>query len=131
VIKQEVTTVIIKSSIAIIALAFVALVFYLIRTLLKGMGSLEETNKTLAEVRNAIHGLTQESKQLIHTANQITIDVKGKIKTVEPIFESAHDVGEALHSVTRTVKQAASAIGDALHPTNDSGAKRPMQIKLK
>src|SRR3954468_21324376 len=101
---------IIAASVAVIASAFVALVVYLIRILLKGMGSLEETNKTLTEVRNAIHGLTQESKQLIHTANQITTDVKGKMKTVEPIFESAHDVGEALNSVTRTVKQAATVI---------------------
>ncbi|QGQ96338.1 DUF948 domain-containing protein [Paenibacillus psychroresistens] len=122
---------IIKASVAIIAIAFVVLVVYLIRILIKGMGSLEETNKTLSEVRNAIHGLTQESKQLIHTANQITTDVKGKIKTVEPIFESAHEVGEALHSVTRTVKQAASVIGDALHPTIESEPRRPLQIKLK
>ncbi len=122
---------IIAGSVALIALAFVALVVYLIRILIKGMGSLEETNKTLVEVRNAIHGLTKESKQLIHTANQITTDVKGKIRTVEPIFESAHDVGEALNSVTRTVKQAASAIGDALHPAKETVSKKPLQIKLK
>jgi uncharacterized protein YoxC len=122
---------IIAGSIAIIAAAFVVLVVYLIRILLKGMGSLEETNKTLAEVRTAIHGLTQESKQLIHSANQITTDVKGKIKTVEPIFESAQEVGEALHSVTRTVKQAASVIGDALHPTIETEPRKGLQIKLK
>jgi uncharacterized protein YoxC len=122
---------IISGSVAIISIAFVVLVVYLVRILLKGMGSLEETNKTLAEVRNAIHGLTQESKQLIHTASQITTDVKGKIKSVEPIFESAQGVGEALNSVSRSVKQAATVIGDALHPTNETEPTKPIQIKIK
>ncbi|MGW8427865.1 DUF948 domain-containing protein [Peribacillus simplex] len=64
------------------------------QTLRKGMGTLEETNKTLEEVRNAVHGLTQESKKLIHSANQITADVKGKMENVDPLLESAQDVGE-------------------------------------
>lgn len=42
------------------------------------MGTLEETIKTLEEVRNVVHGLTLESKQLIHSANQITADVKNQ-----------------------------------------------------
>ncbi|MFD1910521.1 DUF948 domain-containing protein [Paenibacillus rhizoplanae] len=52
----------------------------MILTLRKGMTTLGETNRTLGEVRNAIHGLTGEATQLIHTANQVTRDVKGKIK---------------------------------------------------
>ncbi|MGU3471325.1 DUF948 domain-containing protein [Paenibacillus sp. D51F] len=124
---------IIPLSIAASAAAFVVLVFFVIRILNKGMSTLSETNRTLSEVRNAIHGLTDESKMLIHTANLITADVKGKIRTVEPIFESAHDVGEALHSVTRTVKQAAAAIGDVLHPAAETEApkKKAIQINLK
>ncbi|MBR8645170.1 DUF948 domain-containing protein [[Brevibacterium] frigoritolerans] len=39
----------------------------------------------MEEVRNAVHGLTQESKQLIHSANQITADVKGKMEKCRSI----------------------------------------------
>jgi len=98
-----------KVSIATISGAVVYLIYTVNQTLQKGMGTLEETNKTLAEVRNAVHGLTEESKQLIHTANQITVDVKGKIRNVDPLLESAQDVGEMIHNVTHSIKEASKS----------------------
>ncbi|WP_068608758.1 DUF948 domain-containing protein [Paenibacillus swuensis] len=100
----------VEISVTLIALAFTALVVYLILTLKKAMNVLDETNSALSDVRKAVNGITSESKQLIHTANEITIDVKDKIKAVDPLIETAHDVGEALHSVTNTVRQAAEFI---------------------
>ncbi|GGG06445.1 hypothetical protein GCM10010912_58810 [Paenibacillus albidus] len=41
--------------------------------------TLGETTRTLAEIRNAVHGLTREASQLIHTAGQVTKDVRGKM----------------------------------------------------
>ncbi|MEK3797415.1 DUF948 domain-containing protein [Peribacillus sp. FSL H8-0477] len=99
---------IIQYSVAAIALAFIWLVVYLITTLQKGMTTLGEANKTLADVRNAIHDLSDESKQLLRTANEITVDVKSKMKAVDPLLDSAQDVGEAIHAVTNTVKKAAT-----------------------
>lgn len=122
---------IISISVAASAIAFIVLVYYVVRVLMKGMGTLSETNKTLSEVRNAIHGLTQESTKLIQTANVITSDVKGKIRSVEPIFHSAQDVGEAIHSVTKTVKQASEAIGDVIHPAAEHDSRKPVKIKFK
>lgn len=114
------------------ALAFIFLVGYLIQTLRKGMTTLEETNETLAEVRKAVHDLSGEAEELIQSANQITVDVKGKMKTVEPLFESAQDMGEVLNSVTHTVKQAASGYGYGLPPVkNDDPPNREMKIRLK
>ncbi|QUL55225.1 DUF948 domain-containing protein [Paenibacillus tritici] len=105
---------VIQLSIAFAAIAFICLVVFLILTLRKGMTTLAETNKTLGDVRNAIHGLTGEATQLIHTANQVTRDVKGKIKTIDPIFESAHNVGEVIQTVTESFKKNASDIGQSL-----------------
>jgi uncharacterized protein YoxC len=107
---------VIQISIAFAAIAFICLVYYVILTLRKGMTTLAETNKTLVDVRNAIHGLTGEATQLIHTANQVTRDVKGKIRTIDPIFESAHNVGEVIQTVTETFKKNASEIGSNLTP---------------
>ena len=45
---------IISISVAASAIAFIVLVYYVVRVLMKGMGTLSETNKTLSEVRNAI-----------------------------------------------------------------------------
>jgi len=64
------------------------------------MTMLGETNHTLKEVRNAVHGLTLEASQFIHTANQMTREVKGKIETSDPLLESVHDEGEERHMFT-------------------------------
>ncbi|GAF08431.1 DUF948 domain-containing protein [Paenibacillus pini] len=87
----------IQLSVTLIAIAFACLAFYGIMALRKTMGSLDETNKTLAEVRSAVHNLSYEATGLVHSATQITADVKGKMKAVNPIIESAHDV--AKHSI--------------------------------
>ncbi|WP_191562266.1 DUF948 domain-containing protein [Metabacillus idriensis] len=114
------------------ALAFICLVGYLIQTLRRGMVTLEETNETLAEVRKAVHDLSGEAEELIHSANQITVDVKSKIKTVEPLLDSAQDMGEVIHSVTNSVKQAATGNGYGLPPVkNNPVPNREVKIKLK
>ncbi|MFD2611811.1 DUF948 domain-containing protein [Paenibacillus gansuensis] len=97
-------------SVALIAVAFTFLVVYLIKTLKKVMESLDQTNRTLTEVQHTVNDLSVEAKQLIHTVNQITADVKGKISSVDPLFETAQDVGEVLHEVTATVKHAAASV---------------------
>lgn len=109
---------IIQYSVAAIALAFIWLVVFLISTLQKGMVTIGEANQTLVEVRNAIHDLSGESKQLLQTANEITDDVKTKIKTVEPLLDSAQDVGEAIHSVTDSVKKPLTASGQSFPRKN-------------
>lgn len=119
---------VIQLSVALAAVAFVCLVAFVILTLRKGMTTLGETNRTLGEVRNAIHGLTGEATQLIHTANQVTRDVKGKIKTIDPIFESAHNVGEVIQTVTESFKKNATDIGQSL---NQEPEKPTASVKSK
>ncbi|USB31634.1 DUF948 domain-containing protein [Paenibacillus sp. YPG26] len=93
----------IKHSVAGAAVGFIALNVYLIKTLKKTMGTLGEVDKTLAEVRGTLGGLSEEAKHLIRNANKITADVKGKINAVDPLLETAHDVGEVIHQVTDSV----------------------------
>jgi uncharacterized protein YoxC len=95
------------------------------------MTTLSETNKTLVDVRNAIHGLTGEATQLIHTANQVTRDVKGKIKTIDPIFESAHNVGEVIQTVTETFKKNASEIGQNLNQEPEKPPVKQQSIPIR
>lgn len=121
----------IQLSIALASVAFVGLVVFVILTLRKGMTTLGETNKTLGEVRNAIHGLTGEATQLIHTANQVTRDVKGKIKTIDPIFESAHNVGEVIQTVTESFKKNATDIGQSLKPEPEKAAVKSKSGQIR
>ncbi|MDQ0220514.1 DUF948 domain-containing protein [Peribacillus cavernae] len=115
----------IEFSIAAIAIAFIWLVVFLIGLLQKGMVTLGETNRTLDEVRNAVHGLTEESRELIHTANQITVDVKHKMQTVDPLLESAQDVGDVIHNITNSVKQATNIRGNGAPPHANTTPPNP------
>jgi uncharacterized protein YoxC len=90
---------IIKISVASASAAFVCLAAKLIQTL-------GETQRTIAELKNSVTGLTEESQRLIHSAEQVTADIQIKIKSFDPLLESAQDVGEVIHSVTDTVKRA-------------------------
>ncbi|MFJ7638211.1 DUF948 domain-containing protein [Peribacillus sp. NPDC097264] len=122
----------IKLSVASVSGAVVYLIYNLNKTLRKGMGTLEETNKTLEEVRKAVHGLTDESKQLIHTANQITVDVKGKMSNVDPLLESAQDVGEMIHNVTSTIKEGSRTDSEIpSNPTAPNNQPEGVHIKIK
>lgn len=120
---------IIQYSVAASALAFIWLVVFLISTLQKGMVTIGEANQTLVEVRNAIHDLSGESKQLLQTANEITDDVKTKMKTVEPLLDSAQDVGEAIHSVTNSVKKATNGFRTEFPPKKINAIKPKSQIR--
>ncbi|MEK3805515.1 DUF948 domain-containing protein [Metabacillus sp. JX24] len=120
----------IKLSVAGASGAFICLAVHLIGTLKKGMVTLDETNKTLAEVRNAVNGLSEEAEQLIHTANQLTSDVKGKIRTVDPLLESAHDVGEMLHNVTSSIKQVGAVFGAKRQQRTEISVNEP-PVRIK
>ncbi|NLP50415.1 DUF948 domain-containing protein [Bacillus sp. RO1] len=94
-------------SAVIAAVAFTVLVIYLVMTLRKVMTTLAETIQTLSDARTAVNGITEEAEDLIHRANQISDDVKGKMEAVEPLIESAHDVGDMIHNITSEVKRTA------------------------
>ncbi|ANE46450.1 hypothetical protein SY83_09380 [Paenibacillus swuensis] len=97
-----------EKNVSLVAVSFAALAYYGIRILSKTMESLTETNHTLAEVRKDTRELSEGAKRILHTAGDISNDVKGKIRKVEPIVDTVQDVGEMLHNVTSTVKEIAA-----------------------
>lgn len=93
-------------SAAVAAASFSCLVFYGIKTMKKLMTSLDETQKTIAEVRVSAKSVIQEATSTIHTLNDTVKDVKVRLNNVDPLLESAHDMGDVLHKVTMSVKKA-------------------------
>ncbi|WP_068622504.1 MULTISPECIES: DUF948 domain-containing protein [Paenibacillus] len=97
-------------SVAVIALAFVALVIFLIKTLKAAENSLNKTSQTLQEVQKTIDELTYEVKQVLRHANGITEDVEHKMRQIDPVIETVKNVGEILNEVTLSAKQVSSAL---------------------
>lgn len=90
------------------------------------MTTLNESKNALSDTCTAVNGITEE---LIHTANQISVKVKRKMKAGDPSGESAHDVGDMIQSVTSSVKRAASQ--KRTPKTIHTGESKQVQIKLR
>ncbi|MEC0110833.1 DUF948 domain-containing protein [Paenibacillus taichungensis] len=97
-------------SVALIAIAFAVLVFFLIRTLKSAQGSLDNVSQTLQEVQKTIDELSYEVKQTVRHANDITVDVQHKMKQIDPVMESVQNLGEVLNEVTEAAKQVSSTL---------------------
>lgn len=97
-------------SVAVIALAFVVLVFFVVRTLQAAEKSLNKTSQTLQEVQQTVDELSYELKQVVRQVNDISGDVKHKMNQIEPVMESVQNVGEVLSEVTLAAKQVSSAV---------------------
>lgn len=128
------------------ALASVSLsvfVVYAVKTMKKTMATLDEANRTLVDVKKSALRATHEATALIHTVNRTVKDVKGRIDTVDPLLETTQEVGDVLHTIAHSVKEALSPddkasleneapapsqsiavrIGD--RPVREAGAGRP------
>lgn len=97
-------------SVAIIAVAFAVLVFFLIRTLKSAQASLENVSQTLQEVRTTIDELSYEVKQTVRHANDITADVQHKMKQIDPVMESVQNLGDVLNEVSAAAKQVSTTM---------------------
>ncbi|GIP01073.1 hypothetical protein J14TS5_61580 [Paenibacillus lautus] len=97
-------------SVAIIAVAFAVLVFFLIKTLKAATQSLEKVTETLQDVQKTVDELTYEVKQTIRNTNDITVDVQHKMRQIDPVLDTVKNLGEALSEVTYAVKQVSSGM---------------------
>lgn len=108
----------IEISVVIIAVAFAVLVLFLIKTLKAATQSLEKTSQTLQEVQKTIDELGYEVKQTIRHANDITVDLQSKMKQIDPVMDSVHNLGEVLSEVTYAAKQLSSTVMDKIKKNN-------------
>lgn len=97
-------------SVALIAVAFVALVIFLIKTLKAAEKSLDKTSQTLQEVQKTIDELGYEVKQVIRQATGITEDVQHKMKQIDPVLDSVKNVGDVLSEVSLAAKQVSTTL---------------------
>ncbi|WP_058301390.1 DUF948 domain-containing protein [Gorillibacterium timonense] len=99
---------ILEISVAVIAIAFAALVLFLIRTLHTLQVTLKDTNKTIVEVQRELNEVSTEVKGLIRNTNQITLDVRTKMKALDSLFGTVENVGDTLEGVTSTLRTASN-----------------------
>lgn len=93
---------IIEISVAVIAVAFVVLVVYLVITLMGVRRTLENVDRTLFEFHHEIRGLTQ-------TTNKVAENILYKAQSLDPIFNSLHEVGTVAEKKAVNYRLAAAS----------------------
>lgn len=99
-----------EAGVVIIAVGFVILVYFLVRTLQTAQESLRETNRTLQQVQTDLTVLKEETVRLMKTSEEVTSDIQAKLRAIDPLCQSIGHTGEALQQVTDTVRQVSSAV---------------------
>lgn len=89
---------IIDISVAVIALAFVVLVIYLI-TIIKALRvTLSQVNQTLVEARVQLGELSSQTQKVVENTNQMSSDLK-------PIFNAINQAGQILEHQATALKR--------------------------
>jgi len=90
---------------AVIALAFVVLVVFLVRILIKAYETFRRVNCTLALAQKQLLDLQEEPKKLFSTINDIASDVNCKLENLDPLFGALSNLGIAAESRTAALNE--------------------------
>lgn len=93
-----------------VAIAFVILTFFLIRTLQSVRGSLDEVTQTLGQMKIEVREIGEEVKEVVESANEMADDLRTKLTKLDHLFNSVNDVGQVVHEITSTVKESATSL---------------------
>ncbi|OAS17333.1 DUF948 domain-containing protein [Paenibacillus oryzisoli] len=118
-------------SVCVVAVAFVFLVFYLIQTLKSLKHSLDEITSTMGQMKTEVTEISSDVKDVILNTNEVAIDMRMKLSTLNHLFGTVQDVGQVLHELSSSVKQSASSLIASVKPTEVSKKTSPLNGKLK
>ncbi|WP_028549946.1 DUF948 domain-containing protein [Paenibacillus sp. UNC451MF] len=121
---------IIQISVAVIAIAFVVLVVFLIKTLSSVTDLLGQTNTTIRELQSEMKTVTMEASEVLQHTSEVTMDVLQKLQSLEPTFDSVKQVGEAVEEITSSVKQASTTVARTIKDKVTEEACQPMSDKI-
>lgn len=107
---------IVDISVAVIALAFVFLVIYLISMIKAFRITLGQVDQTLVETRKRLDEVGTQAQKVMEHTNQISFDLKHKVEAFGPIFNAVNQAGQILeHKATAFKKDFLDATQDEMH----------------
>lgn len=108
---------VIEISVALIAIAFAFLVFFVVRTLLTVQSSLVQLNQTMIHTQQQLDDVSKETTELLRNTNQITQDIQQKSQSLDSLFSSVNDVGLAVQQVSSSFKQVSTTLSESVERT--------------
>jgi uncharacterized protein YoxC len=89
---------IIEISVAVIALAFVALVIYLISLVRSLQVTLGKVNEILKDGHKQLDAVVTEAKKVMEQTTHIGAGIQKKVDSFDPIFKTVEDLGEIIEN---------------------------------
>lgn len=97
-------------AVAVIAVAFSALVYFLAQTLRAAQKTMDDVATTLENVQEQMKGLNEETTELLHRTNQLAADVQKKSESLNSVFDAVQGFGESLGTVNDSVRKITSSV---------------------
>lgn len=97
-------------AVAVIAVAFAVLVYFLSQTLRSAQKTMDDVASTLEDVQNQMKGLNEETTELLHRTNLLATDVQKKSANLNSVFDAIHGFGESLNNINTSVQKVTSSI---------------------
>ncbi|UCZ52315.1 DUF948 domain-containing protein [Bacillus shivajii] len=110
-------------SVAIIAVAFAFLVFYLIQTLISMRKTIENIGSTVDGLQKQVEDLSEESTQLLHKTNRLADDIQQKSDSLNTVFLAAKDLGDSLQRVNHSVRKVSDAVSSKANNQSEQMAQ--------
>jgi uncharacterized protein YoxC len=104
--------VIVYVSVAVIALAFVVLVYHVSKVLQSVQRTLNNTVDTLGSLEQQLDGITKETVELLHRTNRLADDVERKTQALNPFFDSVKGVGDSIQTVNQTIRSVSNKVSN-------------------
>ncbi|NIK80219.1 uncharacterized protein YoxC [Paenibacillus castaneae] len=117
--------IVIQISVAVIAVAFLVLLYSLVQTLKTLRGTLEETRETIGQLRTEVTQISVDVKEAIHNTNEMTRDVRTKLRSLDVLFTSVNDIGHAIHSFTGVARESAASLVSSIKRESNKPLKEP------
>ncbi len=114
-------------SVAVIALAFVALTVYAIRALKSARASLEEANRTTKLIQQKLDQLSEESIQLVRSTHRMTEDLQAKLNSTNSLFKAIGQTGDTVHQLTSSMKQLSASVSQSVSTDRAKGIDHRLQ----
>lgn len=112
----------------IAAIAFAALVVFLIVVLLKVSKVIEEVSKTIKEANTSIEVITKDADSLLievegllNKSNATLDDVNGKLGKTDPLFQAIGDLGVSVSSLNSSTRNLAGHVSGTTKKTIQTG----------
>lgn len=101
---------IISVSVAIIAIAFCVLVYYVVTTLKTFAKSLERLTATVDRLEGKVDEITTETTGLIKKVNTLTDDVQEKSAKLNKIFDFSEEIAKTIYKFNESLSDISAGI---------------------